>query len=390
MSIFESIRVAWLGIFGNKLRSALTMLGVIIGVAAVIALVSVGEGATSSVSSQIEGLGANLIVISAARGSGVSLTLADCEEVVNRVPSIVHAVPSLPNSATVKWQNTNLEWVSIEGTTADYLEVRSRTLAYGRFIDGQDVAERGKVAVVGQTILDDLVSTGTPIGQTISILGQQFTIVGVLAEKGSTMGQDQDSIVLIPITTAQRLFGTTTISSIYAQAQSREVAQLAVSHATAVLEKWFGKEDVVNVQSQDQILETLDTMTQTLSLMLGAIAGISLLVGGIGIMNIMLVSVTERTKEIGTRKAFGAKKWDITVQFLVESIILSVSGGLIGIIFGASGAMVISRLAGWNSGVSITAILVSFLFAASVGLFFGVYPAVKAASLDPIEALRYE
>jgi len=393
MSLFESIRIAWGGLVGNKLRSGLTMLGVIIGVAAVIALVSIGQGARQQVMAQIQGLGSNLIMIS-PRGNGAGrLYLQDVTDLVQRVPEISTAIPDLSRQAVVKW-GTNDYTTTLEGTAPGYEEVRNHHVAEGRFLIQTDIDQRRHVAVVGYKLFTDLFGERNPIGETIFINGSSFTVVGVMEQKGQGLGADYDDRVIIPISTAQRMLGTNRVQMILAQARSSDQAAPAVARITAIYQKKFptrnpGYDDAIMVQSQDQILTTVNTATQTMTLMLGGIAGVSLIVGGIGIMNIMLVSVTERTREIGIRKAIGAKRRDILSQFLVESMILSLTGGLIGVLLGI-GVGRLGSLINIPSTVSVASIITAFVFSAAVGLFFGIYPAMKAAVLDPIEALRYE
>ncbi|MCL5038654.1 MAG: ABC transporter permease [Firmicutes bacterium] len=388
MNVLESLRMAWLALVGNKLRSLLTMLGVIIGVAAVITLVAVGQGASAQVSQQIQNLGSNLIMV-VPTSRAAKLTIQDSVDLPRRVPTITQVVPSVGVTATVKWQGEGQQ-VPVEGVSENLPQVRDFHPAAGRFLAADDVKALRHVAVVGQTVVDNVFDSLNPIGKTLLINGQNFNVIGVMDKKGSNMGQDMDNIVFIPVTTAQRLFGTDRVSRLYIQAASPEVASLAVAHITAIYDKKFGRERSVMVSSQDQILATVSTMTQTFTMMLAAIAGISLLVGGIGIMNIMLVSVTERTREIGIRKAIGAKRRDVLGQFLVESIFLSLTGGIIGILTGVGGSQLISRVAGFKTLVSLEAVLLASLFSAAVGVFFGIYPAMKASNLDPIEALRYE
>lgn len=394
MSLFESLKVAWGGLSGNKLRSILTMLGVIIGVAAVIALVSIGQGATRQVTSQIQSLGSNMIMIMPRRNTSGRLFLEDTRALELRVPTIDRAVPSITlPGITVKWKDQKLD-TTLEGTGPGYTEVRSFDVALGRFITEDDVSARRKVAVVGQKLFTDLFGEKSPLGEKILINGEQFTVVGLMEKKGQGIGGDYDDRVLVPVTAAQRIAGTNRISVIYAQARSAEEAPIAVSHIMNIYQHKFptkdpGKDDLILVQSQDQLLSAISDATQTMTIMLGGIAGVSLLVGGIGIMNIMLVSVTERTREIGIRKALGAKKRDILAQFLVESVIISTTGGFIGILMGLGGSRLVA-MAGLKAMVSMTSVGVAFGFALGVGLFFGIYPAMKAGNLDPIEALRYE
>lgn len=389
MNLWESIKVAWKSIKGNKVRSVLTALGIIFGVWAVIAMVSIGEGASKSISDRIQSMGSNLIMVSANRGSAFRLEIEDAEDLLERVPTISEAASYLSSNFQVKWENDSYE-TSVEGVSASYADVRNLNTSSGRYFTEDEVHNRRLVAVVGQTVINELNISNNPVGEKILIKGQPFTIIGVLESKGSSMGRDSDDVVQIPVTIAQRLTGSKYISTIYLKARSGDEAKLAVAHVEAIFDSKYKRENQVRVFSQDEMLETVNETTQTFTIMLAAIAGISLLVGGIGIMNIMLVSVTERTREIGIRKALGAKKKDILSQFLIESIFLSVSGGVIGIIMGVITSKLISTMAQWTTVVSVTSILVSFSFALAVGLFFGVFPAYKAANLDPIEALRHE
>ena len=387
MNFLEGTKVAWSSIKGNKLRSLLTILGIIIGVGAVITLVSVGQGASKNISDNIAGMGSNLITINPLRGT--SLGLADADELLERVPTITDVLPSMTFSTTARWTNQTYR-TTVEGVNHSYPVVRDTKTLSGRFFTEEEVKNRERVALIGQTVRNELLGNISPLGEQIRINGQLFSIIGVLEPKGSTMGRDNDDTILIPITVAQRLTGSTNLGTIYARAESPEVSMLAVTHITAIFDHKFKRENSVRVTSQDQLLETIDSTTKTFALMLGAIAGISLLVGGIGIMNIMLVSVTERTREIGIRKALGAKRKDIMSQFIVESVFISLAGGLVGIVMGAAASQLIAELAGWATIISTSSIMISFFFALAIGLFFGVYPAYKAANLDPIVALRHE
>lgn len=394
MSVWEGVKMAWKGLAGNKMRSLLTMLGVIIGVGAVIALVSVGEGTRQQVTNQIQSLGSNLIMVSARPRTAAVLTVDDATQLEQRVPSVKQVIPDLSSSTTVKWQDQTYD-TTVEGTTQGYPEVRQSPLATGRFITADDVAGRRKVAVVGTQVLSSLFQGRSPLGQQISINGEQFTVIGLLAQKGQGQGSNMDDRVLIPITTAQRLLGTNRVSMLYAEAKSADDAQVAVNHIKAIYQAKYptknpGTDDMVQVISQDQILSTVGNVTQILTLMLGGIAGVSLLVGGIGIMNIVLATVMERTREIGVRRATGARRADIVRQFLSESVLISVGGGLAGIAFGYFLSWLIARTAEWKTIVTTSSILIAFGVSAAVGVVFGIYPAVKASRVDPIEALRYE
>lgn len=389
MNIWESIRIAWNGLKGNKIRSLLTILGVIIGVAAVISLIAVGQGVTQEISADLENLGTNLIIVTGMRSLGGVLE-SDDVDLLKKAESIERVAPSISQTeTTIKWSNISME-ATVEGTNQDYQDVRNFYTIEGRFINEEDVDKRKKVAVIGKNVVDEFFGSTSPIGETLSINGQRYTIIGVMEPKGEVLGQDLDNNVFIPISTAERLFGTTKLRTIYVQAVSTELTDGAVNDINTFYTTKFGKPDLVRITSQDQLIGTMDSTSRTLTLMLGAIAGISLLVGGIGIMNIMLVSVTERTREIGIRKAIGARRIDIMSQFLVESIILSISGGILGIIIGIAAAKIISSTLGWVTVVSVWSVFLAFFFSVLVGVFFGIYPAMKASKLHPIVALRNE
>ncbi len=389
MNIWESIRIAWSGIRGNKIRSLLTILGVIIGVAAVISLIAVGQGVTQDITSELEDLGTNLIFVTGMRSLGGVLESEDVDQ-LKEYESIARVAPSISQAdSAIKWGSTTTT-SNVEGTNQDYTDVRNFNVIEGRFITEEDVDKRKKVAVVGQGVVEELFGSVSPIGETITIIGQKYVVVGVMEPKGEVLGQDLDNNIYIPISSAERLLGTTKLKTIYVQAASTEATDTTVTDINNFYLNKFGKADLIKVTSQDQLIGSMDSMTETLTLMLGAIAGISLLVGGIGIMNIMLVSVTERTREIGIRKALGAKRKDILSQFLVESVILSISGGIIGIIIGIIAAKLVSTTLGWATLISVWSILLAFSFSVFVGVFFGIYPAMKASKLHPIEALRHE
>jgi len=414
MNIGESIRIALRGLSANKMRSLLTMLGIIIGVAAVIALVSVGEGVQSFVTTSFQGLGSNLLFVmsgdlrmGAAMRNGSSaatLTMADVAalEDSRRAPDVGLVAPESSGSKLVTYRGEEMR-TSIGGVTPDYTTVRDFHPQMGTFFGEEEVRSRARVAVLGQDVATELFPAGTyPVGETIKIDGTPFRVIGVMEEKGGTGFGSQDSIVFVPITTAQtRLFpdrslrGEPVVNIIYAQVVDESRMDAASAQITRALRQTHrldaDAEDDFSVINQADVVNMAGQITGTLTIFLGAIAGISLLVGGIGIMNIMLVSVTERTREIGIRKAVGAKRRDILVQFLVEAMVLSLIGGVVGIVLGAMGSQAVSRLMeGLTTLVSVQSIVMAVGFSAAVGLFFGIYPAMRAARLHPIEALRYE
>lgn len=389
MNISQAIRLAFAAIWANKLRSFLTMLGVIIGVFAVVALVSIGQGATSQVKEQVESMGSNLIVVNImGRGALSSLTYDQAMELAEKTG--VNAVtPVVTGQVTLKYGNQSYD-TSLEGTIENYESVRNHYVEQGRFLVASDVTQRQRVAIIGADVVEELFGSVNPVGSQISIDGAAFTVVGVLKEKGSSMGGSSDDKVIIPLTTAQRLLRSSGIRSVYIQAESADSVDRAVASIEATLQRRFRDEDAYRVFNQAEMLATMDEVTGTLTLMLGGIAGISLLVGGIGIMNIMLVSVTERTREIGVCKALGAKKRDVLLQFLVESAVLSSTGGILGLLLGYGVMKIVSKVAGLTAIFSLQVILTALIFSIAVGVFFGMYPANQAAKLKPIDALRAE
>ena len=409
MNILENIRIAFRALAANKLRSGLTMLGIIIGVAAVVALMSIGRGATRNITSRVEGLGSNLIAISSARnvrqtGVGAQTTplyYSDYQAISKDINNVVGIAPVYQTNAQVAY-GSNQSQFSITGVTPEFAGVNAYTIAQGRFITNYDSSAEARVVVLGSQAASDLFSGLNPIGRDITITGINFTVVGVLASKGSTGFFSQDDVILIPIETGYaRVFGGRALSnsqrilsSISLSATNSNVVSNVISQAEYILRRdhKLTLTDALpfSVTSQSQALSTLTSITTTLTAFLGAIAGISLFVGGIGIMNIMLVSVRERTREIGLRKAVGAKRSVILMQFIVETITLSLIGGILGILLGAAIAGVVTLTGLITTYVSWDVILYSFFFAALIGLFFGIYPAYQAASLRPIEALRYE
>ena len=403
--IWEGFTMALTSLKDNKVRSLLTMLGIIIGVAAVITLVSIGMGVKERVESNLSSLGSNMIMVSpgnvsasgvrGAAGSNQTLTLKDAQAIEKSVDGVRAVAPIVNGSANMVVGNQN--WISsMAGSTPEYAIVQDRAVAEGSFITDRHLAGRERVAVLGQTVVENLFGESQAIGRTVRINDAPFRVIGILEEKGqSGMGQDQDDTVIIPITTAQeRMLGITHINRISIQGENTDVLAQIQADVTELLrqrhEITADKEDDFNVRNMTEMINAMNDTTTTITMLLGITAAISLLVGGIGIMNIMLVSVTERTREIGIRKSLGAKYNDIRYQFLIEASVICLVGGAIGIIFGIIASEVISALAGWNTYIAPWSILLSFGFSLAIGVFFGFYPARKAAKLDPIEALRYE
>ena len=389
----------------NLMRSALTMLGIIIGVAAVIAMVAIGTGAKEQVASSIAQIGQNTVLVMSGAGSrgGVrggwgsspTLTRQDYEAIRKEIPGVIRATPDVRKNAQVMAGNQNVN-TTVNGAGEDYAEIRAWEFLEGGNFSAADVKASAKVAILGQTVATNLFGDASPVGQVVRIQNAPYVVVGLLKPKGmSMMGSDQDDVVLVPWTSALvRLTGTDSFRSITVQAESAEQVETVMEELSALLRQRHrirdGAEDDFHVRSQQEIMEMATSTAQTMTLLLAAIAGVSLLVGGIGIMNIMLVSVTERTREIGVRMAVGARGGDILLQFLVEAVVLSVGGGLIGIGLGEGIAQIVSAKLGWNTLVSPESVALAFAFSAAIGIFFGFYPARKAAGLDPIEALRYE
>ena len=406
--LLASLRIALRALMVNKMRSVLTMLGIIIGVGAVIAMVAVGSGAKRRIAEQIASMGSNLLIVLSGSstsggirfGSGTvpTLTVDDAKAIFNEIPAVKYVAPILGGSAQVVFGNQNWSTV-INGTTPEELEIREWSLAGGRSFTQQDVDGATKVCLLGKTVVDNLFWGIDPIGQIIRIKMVPFTVIGVLASKGqSTLGQDQDDTIIIPLTTAQKkLFGMQfpgMVRLIMVQATAPEVMNDVENQINDLLRQRHhiqAKQDNdFSVRNLTELMSTAEQSAKVMQYLLLAIASISLIVGGIGIMNIMLVSVTERTREIGIRIAVGAKGRDILLQFLIESLVLSLIGGTLGIGIGVAGTLMLSSLTQWPTLFSMEAVLLAFLFSGSVGVFFGFYPARKASLLNPIEALRYE
>ncbi len=404
MLLGEIVRVALEALRANKLRSLLTMLGIIIGVGAVITMIALGSGAQRAVQDRIQALGPTLLSIypgqsfmhGVASDQRVSITMDDDTALANNARYITDVVPELSRNLQVQKGSLNIN-VNVVGTTPNYAPVRNYTMTAGRMFTAGDDAARRRAAVLGSAIPDMLnANRDAMIGQVLQIRGIEFEIIGVLSEKGSQGSFfNPDEQILIPLETARyRVMGTDRLRDIAVKVNDVNNMNLAMIEIERVLRRQHkiraGQDDDFQIRNQTDILATLQQTTETFKYLLAGIAAVSLLVGGIGIMNIMLVSVTERTREIGVRMALGATRFNIMFQFLVEALVLCLVGGLIGVVFGSLGAVVLSRLAHWNTLISPLAILLAFVFSAAVGLFFGLWPARRAASLDPIVALRYE
>ncbi|MFA5353985.1 MAG: ABC transporter permease [Thermodesulfovibrionales bacterium] len=408
INIPATMRISLRALLAHKMRSFLTMLGIIIGVGAVIAMLGLGEGARKKIQEEISSVGSNLIIVlpgsittggmRMGAGTGVSLTMDDAMAIKAEAPAVEDVAPIFGAGATVVFGNQN--WATtITGTTPGILIVRDWALSAGRSFNDQDVRGATKVCLIGQTVVDNLFGGIYPVGQVIRIKKIPFTVIGVLEKKGQSLtGQDQDDTIYVPITTAQKkLIGTRfhgSIRTIMVKARSAEELDRAEQQINDLLRQRHrigpGKEDDFSVRNLTQMMQAAAESVKVMTIFLGIIASISLLVGGIGIMNIMLVSVTERTREIGIRMAVGAKTWDIRIQFLVEAMFLSLIGGSIGSLIGITSSVLLSKLAEIPPVVSVSSIVLAFGFSGAIGIFFGFYPAFKASRLNTIDALRYE
>jgi len=406
MNISNLFKIAIRALVRNKLRAILTMLGIIIGVASVIAMLAIGEGSKKNIQDQMSSMGTNLIMImpnmqqrggvSLGASSSMVLKMSDVEALRNEATALSEVSPQISASGQVIYGNQNTR-TTVYGVSEEYLAIRKLKIESGRIFNSTEVRGMSKVCILGQTVVENLFGEGSdPVGLSIRIKNLPFEIIGVLEDKGeSGMGQDQDDLILAPYTTVQRrLAAIDYINGIYASAVSEEKSAAAIDEVTEILRRTHklkeSEEDDFRVMSQSELLETVGTITDILTYLLGAIAGISLLVGGIGIMNIMFVSVTERTREIGLRMSIGGRSQDILRQFLVESIIMSILGGALGVIFGYLIAKVAGTLMGSPTLVTTQSVVLAFAVCFIIGVFFGWYPARKASNLNPIDALRYE
>ncbi len=402
MNFIETFLVAFEAILSNKVRSGLTMLGVIIGVLAVILLVSIGEGAQAYITKQLTGLGTNLLIIQPGKtstrggfhppsaGTVRKLTYADSEALRRRAWLLTDAVPLVFGTGNIKYENLARDTMVI-GTTPEFQRVRNLYVGIGRYIAQEDVDTKAKVIVLGTKVKDALFGSNNPLGKIVTLSDARYRVVGVMQRRGTSLGMDLDDIVFIPVTSGQELFDTDALFEIIASTPHAEDVDRAIAQIKDILIRRHAHKEDFTIQTQGAMLATMNTILGVLTAVLGGIAGISLVVGGIGIMNIMLVSVRERTREIGIRKALGARNRDIMAQFLIEAVTLSGAGGLIGIAIGVGLALLIPVFVpALPTRVSAWSIIMAFTFSAAVGIFFGVYPARKAALQDPIQALRYE
>ncbi len=401
MSLVEMQKIAVEGIAANKVRSGLTTLGVVIGVAAVIMLVSVGDGARADISRQIEGLGSNLVIVLPSGagqlgrgrmlhgGGTVNKLTYDIAMKIERRSSIpLKVAPSILAGATIKFRSKS-RFTQTGGITPEYAAVRNWPLAQGRFITKSELEGKRRVCTVGQTVYKDIFGTTNAVGKFVTVKGVRFKVVGVMSEKGMLGSLDMDDYIFLPLTTSQDMFGVNYISLMSIAAPSSSEVNHAMREIKRIILQYLDKDDFV-MNTQQDYLTAFEEIMSVLTIMLGSIAGISLLVGGIGIMNIMLVSVTERTRAIGLRKALGATEASILMQFLLEAVTLSILGGILGILIGAAGSHAISRFSSLTTKITPWSVCLAFFSAFLVGVFFGVYPAKKASEMDPIVALRYE
>nr|WP_320339177.1 ABC transporter permease [Bacillus toyonensis] len=387
MNGLQTLKMALKSIRANKIRAFLTMLGIIIGVSSVIVMVAIGQGSTKEVQDQIGNLGTNVLTVSIT-DSDATFKETDAKQIQD-IDGIKAIAPTVSGRVTVKHEKMNTQ-VSMIGTTSSYLDVRDLKLHSGRFIADLDQGNHSKIAVLGSDTAQTLFGLGDPVGNSVKVNGTSYKVVGVLESVGSSLGTSGDSTIIVPLSTGRRLAATTNVGTTYVKVENEDMINFISSRIEGTMHSIVGDTDSYSVSSPKDLMETASSVNDTMTLMLGGSAAISLIVGGIGIMNIMLVSVSERTKEIGIRKAIGAKRKNILLQFLIEAVVLSSFGGIIGIGIGVISAQIFTLATGTTIAYSIPVMLLSFVFSLLVGVVFGVFPANKASKLDPIQALRYE
>jgi len=406
MKLLKGTKIALKTLGAHKMRTALAVIGIVIGVSAVVLMVAIGRGAQAAVLKKIQGLGTNLIIVTAGKvriiagrprqtGNITTLTVRDADALASESSAIVSVASFQGKKFLVKYNEASATTI-VSGTTPDFPDIRNFQPALGRFFSDDEVKASMRVAVLGKTVAHNLFENRTPVGEIIRINNVPFEVIGVLEEKGvNAIGQDDDDLILIPITTVMhRLMNVTYVNNIYIAARDAAHMDKAVNDITTLLRERHhikpGKDDDFSTQNQMDILRAEQETSETFTLLLGGIAGISLLVGGVGILAIMLISIKERIKEIGLRRALGARKKDILLQFLMEALVLSLAGGIIGALLGVAGSLIVGWTSELPTSVSIPSVVLAFIFSATIGLFFGIYPARKAAELDPIHALRSE
>ena len=389
MKLRKIFKIAMSSIWSNKMRSFLTMLGIIIGISSVIILVGMGEGTKKNITAQIEKLGTNLITINITGNRTAAISDEEISELKTK-PGIKEIAPTLTSNVNIKAGDKS-ETTSLEASTPEYAEIRKLSVSAGRFITNRDIENRFKVLVIGQETANNLFGTTNVVGKTMYVNGIEFNIVGVLSSQGNSMAGSGDDRIILPLSTAERLLKTTNIKTFYVEAEDKDKVSEAMSYLQLFLNKKYNNNTKsFRIFDQTSLIDTAGSTTQSMTTMLGGIAAISLLVGGIGIMNIMLVSVVERTREIGIRKAIGAKRKTILLQFLIEAASISGLGGILGVLFGFLGAYAAQNLFNMTVSISNSVVMGAFLFSVLVGIIFGIYPASKASKLNPIDALRFE